>query len=60
MSAAFDNISQNILLDRLDEIGITDLRSNNDNSILINCTNNILIWLINNNLLVNIDKTQMS
>ena len=30
---------------------------NNDNSSLINCTNNIRNWLINNNLLLNIDKT---
>ena len=32
---------------------------NNDNSSLINCTNNIRNWLINNNLLLNIDKTQL-
>ena len=30
---------------------------NNDNTSLINCTNNIRNWLINNNLLLNIDKT---
>ena len=33
--------------------------NNNDNSSLINCTNNIRNWLINNNLLLNIDKTQL-
>ena len=32
---------------------------NNDNSSLINCTNNIRNWLINNNLLLSIDKTQL-
>ena len=32
---------------------------NNDNSSLINCTNNIRNWLINNNVLLNIDKTQL-
>ena len=32
---------------------------NNDSSSLTNCTNNIHNWLINNNLLLNIDKTQL-
>ena len=32
--------------------------NNNDNSSLINCTNNIRNWLINNNLLLNSDKTE--
>ena len=120
MSAAYDTISHKIVLDRLEEIGITDaldlLKSyitirtyrtlindiqsdefqqkygvprplslliykfpqiklnifaadiiiylilslkNNDNSSLINCTNNIRNWLINNNLPLNIDKTQL-
>ena len=33
--------------------------NNNDNSSLINCNNNIGKWLINNNLLQNIDKKQL-
>ena len=32
--------------------------NNHDKVSLINCTNNICNWLINNNLLLNIDKTQ--
>ena len=108
ISAAFDTISHSILLDRLEEIGITDkaldllkhvlkiehifliyLRplsiliskfpqikfnifaddiiiyqtlppNNNDNSYLINYTNNIRNWLINNNLLLNIDHIQIT
>ena len=31
--------------------------NNNDNSSLINCTNNIRNWLINNNLLLNTRRT---
>ena len=33
--------------------------NNNNNSYLINCTNDICNWLINYNLLLNIDKTQL-
>ena len=53
----FPQIKFNIFADDIIIYLILPLK-NNDNS-LINCTNNIRNWLINNNLLLNIDKTQL-
>ena len=54
----FPQIKFNIFADDIIIILILPLK-NNDNSSLINCTNNIRNWLFNNNLLLNIDKTQL-
>ena len=54
----FPQIKFNIFADDIIIYLILPLK-NNDNSSLINCTNNIRNWLINNNLLLNIDKTQL-
>ena len=54
----FPQIKFNIFVDDIIIYLILPLK-NNDNSSLINCTNNIRNWLINNNLLLNIDKTQL-
>ena len=53
----FPQIKFNIFADDIIIYLIQPLK-NNDNSSLINCTNNICNWLINNNLIINIDKTQ--
>ena len=54
----FPQIKFNIFADDIIIYLILPLK-NNDNSSLINCTNNIRNWLINNNLLINIDKTKL-
>ena len=54
----FPQIKFNIFTDDIIIILILPLE-NNDNSSLINCTNNIRNWLFNNNLLLNIDNTQL-
>ena len=54
----FPQIKFNIFADDIIIYLILPMKSN-DNSSLINCTNNIRNWLINNNLLLNIDKTQL-
>ena len=54
----FAQIKFNIFADDIIIYQILPLK-NNDNSSLINCTNNIRNWLINNNLLQNIDKAQL-
>ena len=54
----FPQIKFNIFADDIIIYLILPLK-NNDNSSLINCTNNIHNWLINNNLLLNIDNTQL-
>ena len=54
----FPQIKFNIFADDIIIYLIQPLK-NNDNSSLINCTNNIRNWLINNNLIINIDKTQL-
>ena len=53
-----NQIKFNILADDI-IIYLTLPLNNNDNSSLINCTNNIRNWLINNNLQLNIEKTQL-
>ena len=54
----FPQIKFNIFADDIIIYLILTLK-NNDNSSLTNCTNTIRNWLINNNLLLNIDKTQL-
>ena len=54
----FPQIKFNIFADDIIIYQILPLK-NNDNSSHINCTNNIRNWLINNNLLQNIDKAQL-
>ena len=54
----FPQIKFNIFADDIIIYLILPLK-NNDNTFLINCTNNIRNWLINKNVLLNIDKTQL-